>query len=731
MTVAEAMEAVGTTHLDDGSCHDGGEERSPRPLPPRRREQHPPPEQPDEDDDNSSKSRVTGGQSQNQSQIYSNCCLNMEQQGREEVSGDDGVVVSSRDGKEEDTARVVVVGGGIAGVCCARELATLLSQPVALLTAGQLLKDSHSVLQVTETLEEVAVYEQRAEVFQARHPQVEVLSGVLERVNTKEKKIVIRKPNNSDNNEKKSQAMPTNGGQESNDGMLLSYDLLCLCTGAKPSLILPQHPRIIGLRDMETVDVLCKRLASSRRVVVVGNGGIALELIHALLDFHVVWIVRENYIGHSFFDASASKFIMPTLESRIKNSETLQKWDTNCEASKPTFAHNFDENSGYDGGVGPEWLRKSDLINSVARERKRRREEDAIDQEPSNEFSEAGSLRVEYEQEIRAIKELGSAMLGDSTLWKAVGNWPPLSKAEQGRAEDLLKVHLSSVSSGLERSSLFPLYLLTSQDKIVGCDFVVSATGVTPNTSYLSAGNSNDSSEIACSPSGEILVDEALQTSAVGVFAAGDCCQVYLDSKNEGPRHWFQMKLWSQARSMGIYAAHCMAAALQTVSHESHELASQKQIRRLKTEDYEIIYGHSMFESFAHVTHFFGHKVVLLGRFNAQGLGSDVEKCTREVIISKDGLQRSDRKGLSSRFRNTSAEGSSNSDSDLEIWTRVTPGEEYIKVTVLRGKVVGALLIGDTDLEEVFENLILNGLDVSAYGVHILSPELDLEDFFD
>ena len=68
---------------------------------------------------------------------------------------------------------------------------------------------------------------------------------------------------------------------------------------------------------------------------------------------------------------------------------------------------------------------------------------------------------------------------------------------------------------------------------------------------------------------------------------------------------------------------------------------------------------------------------------------------------------------------------------EVEVWTRVTPGEEYIKLIVRRGKVVGALLIGDTDLEEVFENLILNELDVSRYGVEILNPDIDIEAYFD
>jgi hypothetical protein len=41
------------------------------------------------------------------------------------------------------------------------------------------------------------------------------------------------------------------------------------------------------------------------------------------------------------------------------------------------------------------------------------------------------------------------------------------------------------------------------------------------------------------------------------------------------------------------------------------------------------------------------------------------------------------------------------------------------------------VLIGDTGLEEVCENLIMNALDISSYGIHILNPDLDLEDFFD
>lgn len=83
-------------------------------------------------------------------------------------------------------------------------------------------------------------------------------------------------------------------------------------------------------------------------------------------------------------------------------------------------------------------------------------------------------------------------------------------------------------------------------------------------------------------------------------------------------------------------------------------------------------------------------QVVLLGKFNAQGLGSD-----HELLL------------------------------------RCTKGMEYVKVVLSRGCMMGAVLIGDTDLEETFENLILNQMDLSSYGEELLNPNIDIEDYFD
>ena len=47
------------------------------------------------------------------------------------------------------------------------------------------------------------------------------------------------------------------------------------------------------------------------------------------------------------------------------------------------------------------------------------------------------------------------------------------------------------------------------------------------------------------------------------------------------------------------------------------------------------------------------------------------------------------------------------------------------------GRMKGAILVGETDLEETFENLILNQMDLSQLGVDLLNPDVDIEDYFD
>lgn len=111
------------------------------------------------------------------------------------------------------------------------------------------------------------------------------------------------------------------------------------------------------------------------------------------------------------------------------------------------------------------------------------------------------------------------------------------------------------------------------------------------------------------------------------------------------------------------------------------------------------------FALFAHTTTFFGMKVVLLGRYNGQHL----QHMRDEFGVMSDA--------------GGGADG-------VRIMMRVKPGEEYVKVVLFENKMIGATLIGETDLEETFENLILNELDLSSYG-EFLHVDVDLADYFD
>ncbi|KNE69222.1 hypothetical protein AMAG_13612, partial [Allomyces macrogynus ATCC 38327] len=47
--------------------------------------------------------------------------------------------------------------------------------------------------------------------------------------------------------------------------------------------------------------------------MVVGNGGIALELLNEIRRIPIVWAIKDNYLGNTFLDAEASAFFEPHL----------------------------------------------------------------------------------------------------------------------------------------------------------------------------------------------------------------------------------------------------------------------------------------------------------------------------------------------------------------------------------------------------------------------------------
>ncbi|XP_024864785.1 pyridine nucleotide-disulfide oxidoreductase domain-containing protein 1 [Kryptolebias marmoratus] len=499
-------------------------------------------------------------------------------------------------GKQVKKFEFVVVGGGIAGVTCVEQVASRFpSADVALITAGLQIKAVTNYKQVSKTLEEFDVEERPSGVLEERFPNLTVIHSAVKSLHTHSHCV------------------------ETADGRVFGYKKLCLCSGARPKLLTQDDPRVLGIRDTDSAQEFQKRLSKAKRIVVVGNGGIGLELVYEVEGCEVIWAVKDKAIGNAFFDAGAAQFLIPALEAdKPQAAAPCRRLCYTTEEPGPGAAQTFTAGGTSRGrssgsvepgsALGPDWHRGVELRGA---ERVSRR------------------VSVEYQCEVEKIFS----------------------------SEELLRSPQRPLNAESEGS--WPVYIQLTNGKAVGCDFVVSATGVVPNTEPFLRGNS-----FAVADDGGLQVDDHMRTSEPDVYAAGDVCTACW----EHSPLWQQMRLWTQARQMGWHAGRCVAA---DVLSEPIEL------------DF-------CFELFSHVTKFFNHKVVLLGRFNAQGLGSD-----HELLV------------------------------------RCTKGREYVKVVLSRGRMVGAVLIGETDLEETFENLMLNRMDLTAYGEELLNPDVDIEDYFD
>lgn len=81
----------------------------------------------------------------------------------------------------------------------------------------------------------------------------------------------------------------------------------------------------------------------------------------------------------------------------------------------------------------------------------------------------------------------------------------------------------------------------------LAAEVVVASIGVTPNTGFLAGG------PVLLAANGAIETDDALRTSAPGVWAAGDCANVTWFDGSRRPE-----QLWYTARDQGRVAAHSM-----------------------------------------------------------------------------------------------------------------------------------------------------------------------------
>lgn len=481
----------------------------------------------------------------------------------------------------------VVIGGGIAGVTCTQTLAELCpTEQIVLVAASKLIKTVTNFQKMSRTLEHFDVEEKDGSVMELDCPNVKVVHKKVDSLDTDKHVLTAI------------------------DGTLIHYRMLCICTGGTPKVIAAENPYVIGIRDTESVQEFQKRLRKARRIFVVGNGGIATELVYEVEGCEVIWAIKHKSVTSTFFDAGAAAFCLPHLNKEKAISNEPLKRHKYMEED----VQDNNEFKCYRGSaLGPDWT---------------------ADLEMKGAETVYHRVHVEYEVEVKEILT-------------------PEEFMHSGKCETCQPSLMH-----LDPSDRWPVYVELTNDTIYGCDFIVSATGVTPGLEPFLQNKFDIATD------GGVRVNSKMQTSQPDVFAAGDVCSASWDV---APL-WIQIRLWSQARQMGAYAAKCMVAQYQGLD----------------------IAMDFCFEMFSHITSFFNYKVILLGKFNAQGLGSD-----------------------------------------CEILLRVTKDKEYVKAVLHDNKLVGAVLIGETDLEETFENLILNQTDLTQFKEHLLDPNIDIEDFFD
>ncbi|XP_014468888.1 PREDICTED: pyridine nucleotide-disulfide oxidoreductase domain-containing protein 1 [Dinoponera quadriceps] len=482
-------------------------------------------------------------------------------------------VTESRVEKMECT--YAVVGGGIAGVSCAEGLSFLdPEESIILITASPLVKAVTNVVPLGKTLMHFDVEEKSVVTLADEHKMLRVIQDTVVKIDTVEKLM------------------------ETRNGKIVSFKMLCLCTGARPKLIAERNDFVVGIRDTESVLQFSRKLRNARRAVVVGNGGIATEIVHEVKGVEMVWVIKDKHISATFVDPGAAEFFL----SGISRSDKSEDLSTDAQPTK-RMRYVVSDSTPIENGaaLGPDWHSSFDMSGGA--------------------LLQSTNVHVEYECEV-------------SRLLSPDERNEPDSKEE------------------------WPIYAQLTNGKIVGCDLIISATGVVPNSDICGLENLERAEDAGLS------VDWKLETSQRDVYAAGDVCTADWPKA----RHWFQMRLWTQAHQMGRYAAKSM-------------------VSRSKGEDFLQDF---CFELFTHVTKFFNYKVVLLGLYNGQTLGKN-----------------------------------------YEILLRITKEQEYVKIVLQDGKMQGAVLIGETNLEEMCENLILNQLDLSVYGEDLLNPDIDIEDYFD
>ena len=126
-------------------------------------------------------------------------------------------VATLENSEDASVPRFCVIGGGIAGVCCAQELSRLNpTQQIVLVSATDCLREATAIMKLTSNLEELSVFERRADQFSMDNKNIRVISASLTSLDHSTKTLHL------------------------SNGKTVAFSQVCFCTGSQPKTLLPR-----------------------------------------------------------------------------------------------------------------------------------------------------------------------------------------------------------------------------------------------------------------------------------------------------------------------------------------------------------------------------------------------------------------------------------------------------------------------------------------------------------
>lgn len=313
------------------------------------------------------------------------------------------------------------------------------------------------------------------------------------------------------------------------------------------------------MRDTDSVDTLARALSSPgvRRVVVVGNGGIALELVGLLQGLsgglEVVWVMKHGHLGDSFFDTDAAQFLLqhtraeraaqPAAQPRppMTSPQLAQHVNPSTNHSQPSRSHQPQQLEGSTSsehqveptagapahghagamqghGAGPAWTRL------LATRMEARHAAGAGEHEAAADgCGEAATTQARCTQSTHATRAPNRLVCEFSAQVVTIsghGTTTSVSSAA-GEAQALSPTEIPPIGAAEAHTddSSWPAHAQLSNGRVWGCDVVVAAVGVQPATEWLPP-------TLARAPDGGVLVDGSLRCVSVpdgSVYTIGAC----------------------------------------------------------------------------------------------------------------------------------------------------------------------------------------------------------------